>query len=201
MGSRPLISANDIRDNETGILCNQMSDPEIRANTIAGNRRGVYLHLSSYARIHGNNLEDNGVQLELGNMSVDWERRAGQKPMRGRLRQNQGRAEKGIESGGATKDGSEMLSGVVDAAGNWWGDATTREMEQKGPAADISSLVDYYDVPTRTYEGYEGEYVQDRIVYAPWEKERISEAGVPPRGSRPEETPPAAPSSPGSGRP
>lgn len=181
MGARPLIRNNEIRENEVGITCNQLAAPTIEANAIERNRRGVFLTLSSYAVLRGNNLDGNEVHLELGNMSRDWERRVGKKPMRGLQQQAAVRAGRGQGSPGAATagDGFDAAGGAVDATGNWWGEATTREMEQKSPDANIGGLRDWHDVPTLTYEGYEGEYVQDRIRYAPWEKARIATAGIP----------------------
>lgn len=181
LGAQPLVRNNGIRDNETGISCNQISNPTIEANAIERNRRGIFLTLSSYAVVRGNNIDGNGIQMELGNMSLDWERRAGNKPQRGRQKQAAIRAGQGTAtpSPPAGDDGLEFSGGAVEAGGNWWGESTTREMEQKGPDADISGLRDWHDVPTLTYEGFEGEYVQDRITYAPWAKERIPAAGPP----------------------
>ena len=65
-------------------------------------------------------------------------------------------------------DGFDMRAGLVDARDNWWGEETTREMTEKGSSANITGLVDGYDTPVRTYEGFEGEYAQDQISYAPW---------------------------------
>lgn len=181
MRAQPLIRNNAIRGNETGISCNQIAMPTIEANAIEDNKRGVFLTLSSYAVLRGNNLEGNGVQVELGNMSRDWERRVGKKPLRGMQQQARARSERGLVAPGAASagDGFEVAGDAVEAAGNWWGEATTREMEEKGPDADIGGLRDWHDVPTLTYEGYEGEYVQDRIRYAPWAKARIPTAGIP----------------------
>lgn len=182
MGARPLIRNNAIRGNETAISCNQISAPTIEANAIERNRRGIFLTLSSYAILHGNNIDGNEVQMELGNMSRDWERRVGKKPMRGLLQQNAVRAGRGLApqgTGTGADDGFEVAGGPVEATGNWWGEATTREMEQKGPDADIARLRDWHDVPTLTYEGYEGAFVQDRIAYSPWVKTRIATAGLP----------------------
>jgi parallel beta-helix repeat protein len=188
MGAQPLIRNNAVRENETGIFCNQLAAPTIEANAIERNRRGVILNLSSYAVLRGNNFEGNEVHLELGNMSRDWERRVGKKPRRGLQQQAAARAERGLVApGGDAGDGFEASGGAIEAAGNWWGEATTREMEEKGPDANIAGLRDWHEVPTLTYEGYEGEYVQDRIRYAPWAKARIATAGVP------EEPAPAGP--------
>jgi hypothetical protein len=71
------------------------------------------------------------------------------------------------------------LSPEVDATGNWWGEKTTAEMEAKGEDGNISSIVDGHDVPVRVYEGDPEEYVQDRVNYSGWAKERIPGAGLP----------------------
>ncbi len=182
MGARPLIRHNGIRGNETGISCNQIAAPTIEANAIERNRRGIYLTLSSYALVRGNNIDGNDIQMELGNMSRDWERRVSNKPERGLQKQAAIRAGRGAVTLGTptSDDGLEVEGGAVEATGNWWGEAMTREMEEKGPDADIAGLRDWHDVPTLTYEGFAGEYVQDRIAYAPWAKERIAGAGPPP---------------------
>jgi parallel beta-helix repeat protein len=189
MGAQPLIRNNAIRDNGTGISCTQLSPATIEANAIERNQRGVFLTLSSYAVLHGNNFEGNEVHLELGNMSRDWERRAGNKPRRGLQQQRAVRAERGVGADAAGGgDGFDVAGDAVDATGNWWGEATTREMAQKGPDADIAGLRDWHDVPTLTYEGWEGAYVQDRIAYAPWAAARIAGAGLStpaPEGPRP----------------
>lgn len=180
MGASPLIAGNVVRGAEVGVLCDQLAAPVIEANQLAENGIGIVLNLSSYATVRGNNLVGNRVQMELGNMSMDWERRVGSKPTRGRLRQNLGRAEKGqdVPQAGAT-DGFDTSSGLVDARDNWWGEETTREMAAKGAQANIAGLVDGYDVPVRTYEGYEGEFVQDRITYAPWAEKAFALPAVP----------------------
>jgi len=187
-GASAPLRHNEVAGNDTGILANQMANPEISGNRIAGNRRGVYLHLSSYAILHGNDIVDNEVQIELGNMSLDWERRSGFKPMRGLQQRSQGRVERGREvPGGPTADGFAATGEGVDATGNWWGEAATAEMAARGPAANLPFIVDGYDTPVRTYEGWEGVYAQDRVIYAPW-----APAPVPGAGPRPatEETTP-----------
>jgi parallel beta-helix repeat protein len=184
MGATPLIAGNTVRGAKTGIFCTQMSNPLVEANVIEGNGTGVLLDLSSYAIIRGNNFLGNTVQMELGNMSLDWERRVGAKPSRGRQQQLLGRAERGKAApGGVTPDGFDMGTGLVDARENWWGDATTREMEEKGVDANITTLVDGYDVPVRVYEGDPVEYLQDKITYAPWLKQPAAGAGAPPSGA------------------
>ena len=178
MGARPRISGNDIVRNGTGVVADQISSPELEANEFRDNEKGVYLNLSSYATIHGNNFTGNRIHVELGNMSADWERRAAGKPKRGLQRLLTARTERtGMPSNPASGDGAS-LPDFVDARGNWWGEATTREMEEKGPDANLAALIDGHDVPVRVYEGFEGEFAQDKIMYTPWAKERISGAGV-----------------------
>lgn len=179
--SSPLIVRNRFSGNGDGIACSQMSAPQIRANEIAGNKTGVMLTLSAYARVNGNNLDRNEVHLRLDNMSHDWEARVGRKPERGGYARALTKAEKGVSSSPSEKgfEGEAVVGkDRIDATGNWWGEKTTAEMAAKGPDANIDALVDGYDVPTRTYEGYPGEYLQDRINYKDWKPSRIPDAGV-----------------------
>jgi parallel beta-helix repeat protein len=170
MGAHPLITGNTITGAGTGIVCTQLAQPLIEGNLVENSGTGIVLNLSSYAIIRRNNLVGNKVQLELGNMSLDWERRAGgKKPPRGRQLQHLERVKQGQDvPGQETADGFDMSTSLIDARDNWWGEQTTRELAEKGPDANISAFIDGYDVPVRTYEGFEGEYAQDKITYAPW---------------------------------
>gem|GEM_PF-6986277 len=172
----PIIRNNEIYKNGEAVNCIQLCSPKITANNIYGNKRGIYLDLSSYAVINGNNIYSNEIEVELGNMSSDWERRVNNKPARGSQAQNLTMASRGRAMAQRMEDGAHIM-GEVDATGNWWGDVTD-EMEAKGPKANIKSFIDYYDVPTRTYEGYSGIYTQDRINYEGWKKLRIKNAGI-----------------------
>ena len=62
--------------------------------------------------------------------------------------------------------------------GNWWGEKITGEMEEKGAGADISAFLDYFDKPKDTYQGFEGEYLQDKIIYSGWLKGPVADAGL-----------------------
>jgi parallel beta-helix repeat protein len=177
LSSNPAIKHNEMTGNQEAINAIQICNPAVTANSIHGNGRGVYLDMSSYATVNGNNIYDNKVQFELGNMSSDWERRINNKPIRGRQAQNFSKADRGKVVRQIIPDNAKVM-GEVDATGNWWGESVTREMEKKGPDANINSFKDYYDVPTRTYDGYEGEYVQDRIKYDGWKGARIKDAGM-----------------------
>ncbi|HEY3490282.1 MAG TPA: right-handed parallel beta-helix repeat-containing protein [Candidatus Deferrimicrobiaceae bacterium] len=182
--SSPDIVQNRLVGNQNGIACSQMSAPRIASNDFSRNETGVYLTLSSYARINGNNFDKNDIQVKLDNMSHDWEVRVGRKPGRGAFARSRTQAGQGKGMVAGTKATQEendvpVGEGTIEATGNWWGEKDTAEMAAKGPAANIGSLVDGYDVPTRTYEGYPGEYLQDRINYKDWKTSRIPGTGVP----------------------
>jgi parallel beta-helix repeat protein len=174
--SSPTIKNNNIHKCESGIICVQLCNPHINANNIFENKKAIYLDLSSYALVNGNNIYSNDIELELGNMSSDWERKVNNKPERGGQAQNISMANRGKAVRQQVDDGAQIM-GYVDATGNWWGQSVTAEMDGKGPEANIKSFTDYYDVPTRTYEGYSGVYIQDRIKYDGWKKSRIKSAG------------------------
>jgi len=174
--SSPTIKNNNLHNSEKGIVCVQLCNPHINANNIFENKKAIYLDLSSYALVNGNNIYSNDIELELGNMSSDWERKVNNKPERGSQAQNASLASKGRAVRQQVDDGAQIM-GYVDATGNWWGQAVTAEMELKGSAANIKSFTDYYDTPTRTYEGYSGVYIQDRIKYDGWKRSRIKTAG------------------------
>ena len=175
--SSPVIFNNDIAGNGQGISCVQLCNPRIYANDIHDNKTGVYLDLSSYAMVNGNNIYDNKVQFELGNMSSDWEAKANKKPIRGAQAQNMTLINRGRMPVKRAGEGSGIM-GYVDATANWWGQKDTDEMDKKGPDANMDAFVDYHDVPTRTYEGYTGVYVQDRIKYDGWKAAKIKNAGI-----------------------
>jgi len=183
--SSPMIRRNSIAENRRGIACSRISSPRIVANEIRDNGKGIHLTLSSYAVVNGNNFEGNGVHIELDDMSADWEHRVRKKPERGAQAQLATRVSRGRASPeelAANTGDRAALMDAVDATGNWWGKEDTEEMERKGPRANIRRLIDGYDVPVRTYEGYPGEYAQDRIRYDGWEKSRIPDAGAPTKG-------------------
>jgi parallel beta-helix repeat protein len=186
--SSPLIRRNEISGNRRGIACEKISNPRIAGNEIRANGKGIYLTLSSYAVVNGNNIHGNGIQMEVENMSSDWERRAGGKLERGATAQLANRIGRGMASPGEWAQGSgdrAVIMDAVDATGNWWGEPDTEEMERKGPQANIAKLIDGHDVPVRTYEGYPGEYKQDKIRYDGWKRNRIPDAGLPAKGKEP----------------
>jgi len=172
----PMVRQNSFVKNKTAISCVQMCNPVVTLNQFADNEKAIYLHLSSYAQIQENNFERNRLHIELDNMSYDWEVRASKKPKRQLQAQNDYLAQQGRAPAKDVK--VEVQSeGFVDARGNYWGEATTREMMASGLNANISSIQDGYDVPVRTYEGWPGEYKQDRVNYSGWKKEKVASAG------------------------
>lgn len=180
--SSPRILNNEFSGNEIGIICRQFCRPRIIANEIRGNGKGIFLTLSSYAVVNGNNIHGNEVQMELGLMSSDWERKTAGKPLRGSAAQQANQASRGIASSPPGDGGKEeeAVKASVDATGNWWGEKDTGEMERNGPEANIGGLVDYYDAPVHPSEGYPGLFEQDRIRYEGWRKSRVPDAGLPP---------------------
>ncbi|TAL16460.1 right-handed parallel beta-helix repeat-containing protein [bacterium] len=174
--SNPVIAQNRLEDNKTAIACLQMCRPVIEKNQIEKNGVGVYLHLSSYAIMNSNNFDKNRLHVELDNMSADWERRAAKKPTRSAQALNEQLVQKGRAMPEKVEEDISYM-GAVEATGNWWGEATTAEMKKKGAEADISTLKDYYDVQKRTYEGWEGEYVQDKIDYSGYLSAPVADAG------------------------
>jgi len=174
--SSPFIRQNRFARNKSALFCVQMCNPVVTRNDFTDNETAVYLHLSSYAQFHENNFERNRQHIELDNMSYDWEVRAKEKPKRQRQAQNDVLAQQGraVAEDIRVDVASE---GFVNAKENYWGAETTREMESKGGNANISTIKDGFDVPVRTYEGWPGEYKQDRVRFDGWKTKRIAGTG------------------------
>jgi len=175
-GSSPIVVQNRFAGNRRAISGIQMCNPEVTRNDFIDNDTAAYLHLSSYAIFRENNFERNAMHIALDNMSYDWELRANKKPTRNRQMQNdflvkQGRA---MPQAMRVEVNSE---GFVNARGNYWGEKTTQEMASKGTDAQITTIMDGYDVPILTYDGWPGEYKKDRVNYADWQAVRISGTG------------------------
>jgi parallel beta-helix repeat protein len=175
-GSSPVVSQNLLVDNRRALSAIQMCNPEVTRNDFANNDTAVYLHLSSYAVFQENNFEGNRMHIALDNMSYDWELRASKKPIRNRQMQNDFLVKQGRAMPKAMR--VEVKSdGFVNARGNYWGEETTREMAEKGIDTEISTIMDGYDLPILTYDGWPGEYKKDRVSYADWQSERIEGTG------------------------
>ncbi|TLN21568.1 right-handed parallel beta-helix repeat-containing protein, partial [bacterium] len=183
--SDPEVENNIFEENKTAILCVQMCNPGIVKNRISKNEVGIHLTLSSYAKVEANNIEGNKIDLELEDMSADWERRASQKPVRSEQARNEGMTERGRATPQHIEDSFKEDGATVNARGNWWGEATTAEMNKKGLDADISTIKDFFDLPKRTYEGWGGEYIQDKVDYSGFLAAPVVGADV--NGYRPED--------------
>lgn len=181
--SSPTIRHNRLEDNRRAVACLQLCNPVIERNVFRGNDVAVFLQLSSYATLRANNFDANRLHLELEDMSSDWERRAMQKPMRGKQAQNQELVSKGKATPQRIED-QTPAEGAVEVPGNWWGEATTAQMNKPAPDADIKAFYDYYDLPKKTYEGYEGEFLQDKILYDGWLEKPVADAGPRPRKAK-----------------
>lgn len=175
-GSSPLVRQNRLAGNRRALSAVQMCNPEVLRNDFENNDEVAYLHLSSYAVFTENNFEGGRQHIVLDNMSYDWEERASKKPSRNLQMQNDYLVKQGRAMPKAMR--IEVKSeGFVNARGNYWGTETTQEMVNKGDDADISTIVDGYDLEILTYEGWPGEYKKDRVNYADWQTERIAGTG------------------------
>lgn len=176
-GASPVIRNNRLAHNKQGIRAVQMCNPVVTENELTGNETGIYLHLSSYAQIHRNNFDANRLHIELDNMSYDWEVRAGNKPKRNLQAKNEFLVKQGRAAPEKIKVSVDSV-GFVDARDNFWGKTTTAEMAAKGDQADISTFHDGFDEPTRSYDGWPGEYLIDKIHYDGWRREPLAAAGL-----------------------
>lgn len=181
--SRPRILRNAIRENETGIWGFKLVFPLIQGNTITENGTGVFCNRSAYPEIHGNNIFANrtfGVVLG-DNMSILMEKKIPYRKM--------GRAFfDGPPEGEILPPQSRRFDqfaasdeGIVDARGNWWGASATEEMAKLPADGNSSVIEDFYDKPD-TFFGEE-KYRRDRVVFTPWEKELLKDAGPPPKST------------------
>lgn len=199
----PIVEGNIIERCDKGIDCFQMSSPIIRQNRLANNRlalsavqmcnaavtrnefldntTAVYLHLSSYVRLNENNFERNGRHVELDNMSYDWEVRAQKKPTRSYQVQSEMLMQRGRTANGRPGNSEIAVTvaseGFVNAMDNYWGVETTRELVVKGAKGNLTAIQDAHDVPTRTYEGWPGEYRQDKVRLDGWKRKPIAGTG------------------------
>lgn len=178
--SRPVIFRNDILENATGVWAEKLVFPQIVGNLIARNGTGIYCNFSGYPVIHGNNIVDNehfGIVLG-DNMSIVMEKQIPFRDM-GRFSFDKPAQERKDFPPQSRKFTPFTASdeGVVDARGNWWGQAALQEMEDPSEKKNVSVIEDAFDKPDTWYE--DKTYPRDRVVYADWEKKPIEEAGRP----------------------
>ena len=134
---RPQIRGNQIYDNGGhGISClgrssdNPILLPTIYFNSVRSNGgRGVYCDISASAMLFHNEIDNNagGVYLATGN---------GARLYYNDLGQNNGGYQ--LENGNDT---------VIDARFNFWGDATTAEIQSAQNPRNLSTILDRYDDP------------------------------------------------------
>jgi parallel beta-helix repeat protein len=181
--SRPLIRHNDINGNGTGIWAEKLVFPKILENTISGNDVGIYCNYSGYPEIHGNNIADNkrfGIVLG-DNQSIHVEKLI---PFRTMGQFYDAAPERPEFLPPQTRKYTPFTGddkGLVDARGNWWGEAAAREMAEVGGEGDVSIIEDVHDKPDTFYQATP--YPRDRVAFAPWEEAPLSGAGRPERSS------------------
>ncbi len=179
--SRPRILRNDIVGNKTGVWAEKLVFPLVADNLIAKNDVGVYCNYSGYPRIHGNNLVDNArFAVSLGdNQSIVVQQLI---PYRDRGQHYEQPPAAEFPSPQSRKfapfDASDQ--GLVDARGNWWGEAAAREMAAAGGEGNVAAIEDVRDKPDTYYNDVA--YPRDRVAYAPWETAPNAAAGRPARG-------------------
>ena len=142
----PIIEGNTVTGNDYGIYNQSYSTPQIINNTISDNRRcGIYsdsweMHAQDNYRITGNtiiNNSENGVYLS-------------------------GYSSPTLNYNSLHDNGSHDLyintysANTVDARYNYWGDATTQEMEIGGNPKDITMIYDQFDDPSFPMANYAG---------------------------------------------
>ena len=176
--SRPLITRSAFRDNRRALAVSQKPNHPVRGNVFSGNDEAIFIDLSAYPEIRGNNFTGNGKDVVLGiYMSADWEKRVGSGGIsRMRAAESRSRNLWGVKR-------PLEFTGKVDARENWWGPERTAEMGSLGPEGNASGIDDRHDRPEVSYPGFgEGSYRLDVVVYSPWRKGRVEEAGPAPGG-------------------
>ncbi len=176
----PLVTHNLFEGNKDGVAALFKSPTPVRRNVFRKNQRAVFADLASYVQVLANNFDGNERDVVLGiSMSADYERRVGSRSVSQERAQKKGTHNMKIIGLGI----EEEFEDTVDARGNWWGTATTAEMAGGGAGANITAITDGRDTPLVEYPGWaEGQYRMDHVVFDPWEKSAIPNAGPLPAG-------------------
>jgi parallel beta-helix repeat protein len=177
--SRPRILRNLIRENDTGIAGEKLVFPVIEGNTITRNGTGIYCNYSAYPQIHGNNIDENRTfAVVLGdNMSILMEKKIPFRQMGQAFFGTPPAAADLPEQNRKFQPFAGSDEGIVDARGNWWGQAPTAEMAKLPPDGNSAVIEDFYDKPDTWWEGET--FRRDRVVFAPWEPQRLQDTAPP----------------------
>lgn len=187
-GSDPLIAGNVFETNETAILVDRAARPELRGNRLTGNRLGLHLYrrsdplvtgnrlernevgilvaYSSYPRIAGNDFEANGLALKLEFQSSQWEASQGASARANETAQRSGFGGQAARTVTEADRRARDLDGTLDARGNWWGVAGSRELAQAAGRKNPGFIHDGRD--QATFEDGGRTYPLDQVVFTPW---------------------------------
>ena len=172
--ARPVLQGNLLRNNQTGIYLYRRSDPQITGNRLERNEVGILVAYSSYPQISGNDFLDNGLAMKLEYQSSSWEAAKGAAAREGEVATRSAFAGQGMRTVTETERQAHNLDGKVLAAGNWWGDAGTRELARTDAGGNPSFIHDGRDQATFSEGG--ADYRLDRVVFAPWSTAPHTEA-------------------------
>ncbi len=136
--SRPDITRNLFTDNTRAITCSRMATPRIRQNEIYNNVIAIECLLGSYPKVEYNNIYQNQTALFLRFLSSDWD----------------------------IVNGVSDQPLVFDASKNWWGEKTTRILEEKGSEYNRPDIFDGYDTPYNQNRGLV--FNKQKVSYDKW---------------------------------
>jgi len=174
--ARPHIVGNEIGDNDTGIDLFRRADPQIEGNRIEANRRGVAIAYSSYPQLVGNDFIGNDRAIYLEYQSASWERQRGQQARDAESSTRSAFAGQNATPGDAPPPA--RLDGRIDATGNYWGEATAKELASAAADANLSFIDDGHDRPTFDEGG--ATWPLDTVIFVPFSRSPLTAQGIRP---------------------
>lgn len=171
--ARPMLEGNRVVANRIGLHLYRRSDPLVRGNLVAENDIGILVGYSSYPQIVGNDLVANGLALRLEYQSSAWEEAQGAAARGAEVAAQGAFGGQGRPNVTEEQRRARDLDGTVEATGNWWGEAATRELEKGDVEQNPSFIFDGRDQPTFREGGRD--YPLDRVLFAPWRRQPVTE--------------------------
>ncbi len=194
LGTEVTIKNNIFRKNQFGITSERFANSVIFNNTFQDNEYGIKLSYSANARIYMNEISRNRIgiffekifvsALNDNNIYLNADYEVSLKQVAGELAKKiiEGKVDNGelmnivSEVREAFANNKELSFEYIDGRRNFWGEALTSEMKNKGEKANISKIQDFYDNPTAV----EGSitYREDYLLYSEWKDKPIEGAGA-----------------------